>query len=142
MEKMFCQNKNFGFLKMTFEVNFLRQPPFLIFLKMFYMTPVLKAIFHVTSFDDFLIFKLICFLNFLNCAKVFVDSSLSILSKKQISLEHIEYRPVASGPPVFGRTVNPISTRGQIMLTTVLSALPDFQTLRRPWNILLLSCLF
>lgn len=47
MEKMFCQNKNFGLLKMTFEVNFLRQPPFLIFLKMFYMTPVLKAIFHV-----------------------------------------------------------------------------------------------
>ena len=134
MEKMFCQNKNFGLLKMTFEVNFLRQPPFLIFLKMFYMTPVLKAIFHVTSFDDFLIFKLICFLNFLNCAKVFVDSSLSILSKKQISLEYIKYRPVASGggahapPPVFGRTVNPISTRGADYAHHSTTSPPDFQT--------------
>ena len=32
--------------------------------------------------------------------------------------------------------VNPISNRGgQIMPTTVLQALPDFQTLRRPWVI-------
>ena len=44
-------------------------------------------------------------------------------------------RPVASGGalalPVFGQTVNCISTRGQIMPTTVLQAPPDFQTLRR-----------
>ena len=45
-------------------------------------------------------------------------------------------RPVARGvisPPVFGRSVNPISTRGgHIMPTTLLRATPDFKTLRRP----------
>ena len=36
-------------------------------------------------------------------------------------------------PPMFGRTVNPILTRGgQIMPTTVLQAPSIFQTLRRP----------
>ena len=36
-------------------------------------------------------------------------------------------------PPILGRSVNPISTRGvHIMHTTLLCAPPDFQTLRRP----------
>ena len=39
-----------------------------------------------------------------------------------------------SPSPVFGWTVNPISTGGQIMPTTVLRAPLDFQTLRRPWS--------
>ena len=78
---MFGQNKNFGLLKMSFEVNFLRRPPFLIFLKMFYVTRV-KLFFLLTPFDDFLIFKLISFQNFLNCVQGFVDSSLSIFSKE------------------------------------------------------------
>ena len=36
----------------------------------------------------------------------------------------------AVGPPIFGQTVNPVSTRGQIMPTTVLRAPPDFQTMK------------
>ena len=51
-------------------------------------------------------------------------------------------RPVVPGcagcamaHPDFGRSVNPISTRGgQIMPTQLLLAHPDFQTFRRPWN--------
>ena len=52
---------------------------------------------------------------------------------------HVFNRPVATGgaggervPPLFGRSVNPISTRGAHYPHPVLCAPPDFQTLRRP----------
>ena len=38
----------------------------------------------------------------------------------------------ARAPPLFGRSVNPISTRGAHYPHPVLRAPPDFQTLRRP----------
>ena len=39
----------------------------------------------------------------------------------------------AYAPPVFGRSVNPISTRGSHYPHPVLLAPPDFQTLRHAW---------
>ena len=46
----------------------------------------------------------------------------------------------AQAPPVFGRSVNPISTRGGGAHSPhpVLQAPPDFQTLRRPCYIICL----
>ena len=41
----------------------------------------------------------------------------------------------AMAPPDFGRSVNPISTRGgQIMPVQTILAPPDLQTFLRPWN--------
>ena len=40
----------------------------------------------------------------------------------------------AFAPHVFGRSVNPISTRGAHYPHPVLHSPPDFQTLRRPWH--------
>jgi len=38
----------------------------------------------------------------------------------------------ASAPPMFGRTVNPISTRGADYALHSTTSPPNFQTLRRP----------
>ena len=38
-------------------------------------------------------------------------------------------------PPVFGQTVNPISTRGANYAHHSNTSPPDFQTLRRPWSV-------
>ena len=68
---------------------------------------------------------------------------MAISELKTASLRiHLQYsvRPVASGgareacaPPLFGRSVNPISTRGGTYYPhPVIHAPPDFQTLRRP----------
>ena len=40
-------------------------------------------------------------------------------------------------PPVFGRTVNPISTRGADYADHSTKSPPDFQTLRRPWKVMI-----
>ena len=53
-----------------------------------------------------------------------------------IRLPAAHIRLVASGeaPPVFGRTFNPISTRGaDYAHHSTIGPPPDFQTLRRPW---------
>ena len=42
----------------------------------------------------------------------------------------------AMAPPDFGRSVNSISTRGQIMPTYLLLEPPDFQTFRRPCSVI------
>ena len=53
--------------------------------------------------------------------------------KKSAEANSVHYRAVgAEIHPDVGRSVDSISTRGQIMPTTVIQAPPDFQTLRRP----------
>ena len=57
-----------------------------------------------------------------------------------ILISNIVFRAVAKGgglggisPPVFGKSVNPISNRGAHYPHPALLAPPDFQTLRRHW---------
>ena len=43
-------------------------------------------------------------------------------------------------PPVFAKTINPVSTRGADCPHHSIASPPDFQTLRRPWYVLGTFC--
>ena len=62
-------------------------------------------------------------------------------SKKQSTAIPLKFRPVVPGgagdamaPPDYGRSFNPISTKGGDYAHQEILAPPDFQTFRRPWT--------
>ena len=108
-----------------------------------------SRIFSIYGFYDcqtsWAVFSLTC----VNCKKIVIGTSTQAVGRKIVEVlqswghagHEVRYiqacRPwgCQGCPPIFGRSVNPISTKGgRLCLPIIILAPPNFQTFRRPWQ--------